>query len=204
MKLVSKKADEDDSAAADRTATTASPFVLDFANMKCCLLLSALALGLLATACNGTNSACENVTKADWAPCDFDGRQGACESGVCTELQWPADLEEYQRIQVLCEKRSIEDCEDDARCDNLSASRFDPTLGCFEAPTEVGCTTAFRLCAQSITTAESPDGEFYRFSDTCLPTGWTEVNNDLQAIPPGSAGPCERIIEEWDELRMAP
>lgn len=147
--------------------------------------------------CSPDTGACERVVKTDWAPCDFDGHQGACEAGVCAELEWPADSEEQQRIKALCENRTIEDCEEDARCGNLTASRFDPTLVCLEPSTEVGCTNGFRLCGLSLTTGESPDGELYRFSDTCHPKGWRGADNDLQAIPVIDASSCEWILGRW-------
>lgn len=150
-------------------------------------------------ACDPSGMPCENATKADWSPCDLDGRRAACDTGVCAELEWPADLEEHQRIEALCQDRSIEDCEEDARCDHLTAGRFDPALVCLEPTDEVGCASAFRICGLSLTTAESPDGVLYRFPDTCLPDGWEPAYNELRAFPVSFAGSCEQLTEAWPD-----
>lgn len=197
-------------------------FVVRFAIMRPFLLFSVISLGLLTSACGETSAtcdeldcddgnpctedscspstvACENNPKSDWARCDFEGRTGACESGSCVEWRGPMTDAEREQNKALCENRSIEECEEDVRCDNLIASRYDETLVCLEPFEEVGCTAAFRICGLSLTIAESPDGDLYSFGDTCHPKGWTHADDYLRRQPLDYATSCEQTLAEWPE-----
>lgn len=147
--------------------------------------------------CNPDGPVCESVPVSDWSRCDLDAGPGFCGAGVCALLEWSSDYDEQQRIKAECESRSIAECEEDARCGNLWASRLDENLVCSEVETQVGCTIVFRFCGQRLTTAENPDGELFNFPDTCLPKGWTDADDYLRLQSLAYAGGCEWTQAEW-------
>ena len=86
-----------------------------------------------------------------------------------------------------CSERLLSACDADATCRYIGASTGGSTLLvaaalCWRPPGIVGCRASGLICGAAGTVALDPTGQCYRFSDTCIPIGWREV--DVEHQPP--------------------
>jgi hypothetical protein len=84
-------------------------------------------------------------------------------------------------IEVSCSERDCQECavlsepqcRTDAVCAPMMAQRFDPVREC-KTVAYAGCARRILICGDAETTAISPDGVCWLFSNTCQPDDFVE------------------------------
>lgn len=81
-----------------------------------------------------------------------------------------------------CSTTPADECGRGDGCSPMRGQRFDGAVGCFLAPVAVGCSDG--ACADAaITWAFDLDGNLWRFTDGCVPAGWTELEEPPDTVP---------------------